>query len=98
MTQKNQISHFKTLLKSRVSHQINNRSTPEILQECGSSCDVTTAQQSLSYASGSADDPIVLQDDDNDYSHGGSGGNNEFTDIEKKILTSDTLPKSLVID
>ena len=95
---KNQIAHFKTLLKSHAFHQINSGNTPEILQECGSSCDVTTAQQSLSYASGSADDPIVLQEDDNDYSHGGDGGDNEFTDIEKKILTSDTLPKSLVID
>ena len=82
---KNQIPHFKTLLKYRVFHQ----------QECGSSCDVT-GQQSLSYASGSVGDPIIIQDDSGD---GGSGGvDNEFTDVERKILTSNPLPKSLVID
>ena len=86
---KNQIPHFKTLLKSRVFHQ----------QECGSSCDVTD-QQSLSYASGSVGDPIIIQEDDSDDSgDGGSGSvDNEFTDVERKILTSNPLPKSLVID
>ena len=90
---KNQIPHFKTLLKSRVFHHKNNGA--EILQECGSSCDVT-GQQSLSYTSGSVGDPIIIPEDDSDDS--GDGGYIEFTDVERKILTSNPLPKSLVID
>ena len=91
---KNQIPHFKTLLKSHVFHH--KRNGAEILQECGSSCDVT-GQQSLSYTSGSVGDPIIIQEDDS--GDGGSGGgDNEFTDVERKILTSNPLPKSLVVD
>ena len=84
---KNQIPHFKTLLESRVFHQ----------QECGSSCDVT-GQQSLSYASGFVDNPTIIQEDDIDDSGGGGGSNGKFTDVERKILTSNPLPNNLMID
>ena len=91
---KNQIPHFKTLLKSRMFHQLNKGNEQEILQECGS-CNVTD-HEALSYASGSVDDPIILQESNNNDDV--TGGDSEFTDVERKILTSDPLPKSLVID
>ena len=91
---KNQIPHFKTLLKSRVFHQANTENGPEILQQCASTFDGTIYNQETSYyASGSADDPIILQDDDDD-----DNNNNMFTDLDKKILSSEPLPKTLVID
>ena len=85
---KNQIPHFKTLLKSRVFHQANTENGPEILQQCASTSDVTNQE-----TSGSTDDPIILQDDDDD-----NNNNNMFTDLDKKILSSKPLPKTLVID
>ena len=89
---KNQIPHFKTLLKSRVFHQTNQTDDPEVLQECASNTDATD-QQTSHDASGS--DPIILQYDDNEQEV-----NKEvrFTEVEKKILSSNPLPKSLVID
>ena len=91
---KNQIPHIKTLLKSRVFHQFNKRNDEDILEQYGS-CDITH-HEAQSYASGSVDNPMILQENDNDDNI--AGGGSEFTDIEKKILTSDPLPKSLVID
>ena len=91
---KNQIPHIKTLLKSRVFHQLNKGNDEDILEQCGS-CDITH-HEAVSYASGSGDNPMILQENDNDDNI--AGGGSEFTDIEKKILTSDPLPKSLVID
>ena len=93
---KNQIPHIKTLLKSRVFHQHNKGNDEDILWQCGS-CDITD-HEALSYASGSesVDDPMILHENNNDDTV--TAGDSEFTDIEKKILTSDPLPKSLVID
>ena len=77
---KNQIPHFKTLLKSHVFHQPNVESGQEILQEDASTLDVSN-QEISHYASG---------DDDND--------GNEFKSVQKKILLSKPLLKTLVID
>ena len=116
---KNQIPHIKTLLKSRVFHQINNENNPEILQECASTFN-NSAQEMLYCASDSADD---LQDndddndnddDDDDYDDNDDDENNDgdddddviddsdgervFTDVQRKIISSELLSKTLVID
>ena len=92
---KNQIPHLKTLLKSRVFHQINNEKSSESLQECASTSNVS-AQELLHCVSSSADDSIlqdnVGDDDDN------TCGNKVFTDVEKKILSCEPLPDTLRID
>ena len=77
---KNQMLHFKTLLKSRVFHQSNK----EILLECAS----VTAQETSHHVSGSVDDQLTLQDDDDD----------AFTGVQKKILLGKSLPKALTVD
>ena len=92
---KNQIPHLKTLLKSRVFHQINNENSPDILQECVSTSNVST-QKMLHCASASADDTIILQDNDDDVDNAGS--DKVFTDVEKKILSCEPLPDTLRID
>ena len=96
---KNQIPHLKTLLKSRVFHQINNENSSEILQECASTSNVS-AQELLHCVSGSADDPIILQDDDDDDDDDvdNTGGDRVFTNVEKKILSCEPLPDTLRID
>ena len=150
---KNQIAHFKTLLKSHVFHQINIENDPQILQEYGSTFNVTD-HKTLHQVSGSEDNPVILQDDDdddddddgdddnddgddndnydddddddddgdnnnndddnvdnnsNDYEdddvdggggNGGGGGcgGSAFTDVEKKILSSEPLPETLTVD
>ena len=94
---KNQIPHLKTLLKSRVFHQFNNEKSSEILQECGLTFNVS-AQELLHCASGSADDPIILQDADDDDDVDNTGGDRVYTDIEKKILSCEPLPDTLRID
>ena len=93
---KNQILHLKTLLKSRVFHQINNEKSSKILQECASTSNVS-AKELLHYASGSVDDPIILQDDGGD-DVDNTGGDKVFTDVEKKFLSCEPLPDTLRID
>ena len=89
---KTQIPHLKTLLKSHKFHQANKGNGSEVLQECSSTPDVT--EQVISHcASGAADDPIILQDDDID-----GNDNNTLTDIQMKILSSKPLPETLKID
>ena len=68
---KNQIPHIKTLLKSRVFHQFNKRNDKDILEQCGS-CDITH-HEVLSYASGSVDYPMILQENDNNDNIAGGG-------------------------
>ena len=93
---KNQIPHLKTMLKSRVFHQINNEKSSKILQECASTSNVS-AQELLHCASGSVDDPIILLDDGGD-DVDNTGGDKVFTDVEKKILSCEPLPDTLRID
>ena len=109
---KNQILHFKTLLKSRVFHKTD---CSEILQERASGFHVTNQEISLE-ASVSVNYPESDDDDDDDDDDGDGDHNNDhndsedaddnekkeeedvFTDLEKRILSSETLPKNLVID
>ena len=61
---KNQIAHFKTLLKSHVFYQIN-KENAEILQDCGSTF-IDVMDQATFHPE---DDPVILQEvdeDDND--------------------------------
>ena len=61
----NQIAYLKTLLKSRVFHQANTESDPEILQECVSTSNST--DQPMLHVPDSADNPRIPQNsDDND--------------------------------
>ena len=88
---KTQIPHLKTLLKSHKFHQANKGNGSEILQEYSSTPDT---EQVISHcASGAADDPIILQDDDID-----DNDNNVLTDVQMKILSSKPLPETLKID
>ena len=88
---KNQIPHFKTLLKSHVFHQPSIKSGQEILLEDTFTLDVSNQDMSH-YALGSLEDPIIMEDDDDD------NDGNEFNGVQKKILLSKPLPKTLVID
>ena len=76
---KNQILHFKTLLKCRVFHQSNKKDKLEFLQDHAS--DSTISQETSHHISDSVDDQITLQDDDN-------GVDDAFTDVEMKALSS----------
>ena len=87
---KTQIPHLKTLLKCHKFHQAKKGNGSEVLQECSS----TDTKQVISQCpSGTADDPIVLQDDDID-----GNDNNVLTDVQMKILSSKPLPETLKID
>ena len=95
---KNQIPHFKALLKTRAFHQINEEKGPEFLQEYASTSNLAD-QGTSHYASGSVDDPIILQDDDDDEDVSFTDNKDEsLTDVERKIVSSESLPETLVID
>ena len=97
---KNQILHLKTLLKSQLFHQTDTENNPENLQQCISTLNFDN-QEPLdniasdlldNIASDSSDhmtvpDALVIDDDIQ-----------EWTDLEKKILSSEPLPETLTVD
>ena len=86
---KNQILHLKTLLKSQLFHQTDTENNPKNLQGCISTLNFDN-QESLDDISTDhtifPDAPVI--DDDI----------KEWTDVEKKILSSEPLPETLTVD
>ena len=94
---KNQIMHIKTLLKSG---KFQRESVPESLLE-----HVSTNQEITSILQGNIDDnnnDYNSMDNDNGTVDGGGSKSSRdgvvFSDVEKKILSSDSLPETVAID
>ena len=81
---KNQILHLKTLLKSRLFHQTNIEDNPEELQELE---EVLQDISPNSVDQMTVLDTPVIEDDIK-----------EWTNVEKKILSSEPLPETLTVD
>ena len=97
---KNQILHLKTLLKSQLFHQTDTENNPENLRQCISTLNFDNQEPLDNIASDSLDniasdssdhmtvpDALVIDDDIQ-----------EWTDVEKKILSSEPLPETLTVD
>ena len=109
---KNQVAHFKTLLKFGMFHH--HTDIEKNLKNYSSTFDVTE-QEMMHHISDSENDPISTlnddiddnsndskdenhynYDDNDDYGRDEDKGCDAFTDVEKKILSSEQLPKILV--
>ena len=88
---KNQIPHLKTLLNSCVFHLSDRKNVPNFSEQCGSTYDVTDLNI-VHHTLGLPGDTKMLQHYDEEC------GGGEFTDVEKKILSSRPLPETLVIE